>query len=86
MLYNGISPYPDEKILKLSEVFESVVSLSISEKENPSLELIVKVININQGRNEETARNALAEGASIEFVQKITGLDMDTIKSLQAAQ
>jgi predicted transposase YdaD len=33
----------------------------------------------------EIARNALAEGASIEFVQKITGLDMDTIKSLQTA-
>jgi len=33
---------------------------------------------------EEIARNALAEGLSIEFVQKITGLDMSTIKSLQA--
>jgi predicted transposase/invertase (TIGR01784 family) len=31
---------------------------------------------------EEIARNALAEGASNEFVHKITGLDMDTIKSL----
>jgi len=169
VLYNGISPYPDEKTLKLSEVFESVVSLGIPEKGKPSLELIVKVININQGRNEnivkkcktlngycafigkvreyekegsskeeamkkaviycrdhdilkeflkknssevinmlltewnfddakqvwfeegmekskeEIARNALAEGASIEFIQKITGLDIDTIKSLQAA-
>ena len=34
---------------------------------------------------EETARNALAEGASIEFVQKITGFDIDTIKSLQTS-
>jgi len=32
-------------------------------------------------KQEEIARNALAEGASIEFVQKITGIDMDTIKS-----
>ena len=31
---------------------------------------------------EETARNALAEGLSIEIVQKITGLDVDTIKKL----
>jgi predicted transposase/invertase (TIGR01784 family) len=168
VLYNGVSPYPDEKILKLSEVFESVVSLGIPERENPSLELIAKVININQGRNEEIvkkcktlngycafigkvreyekeghskedamkkaviycrdhdilkefleknssevlnmlltewtfddakqvwfeegmekgreeiARNALAEGASIEFVRKITGLDMDTIRNLRA--
>jgi predicted transposase/invertase (TIGR01784 family) len=32
-------------------------------------------------RQEEIARKALAEGLSIEFVQKITGLDIDTIKS-----
>jgi predicted transposase YdaD len=32
---------------------------------------------------EKTARNALAEGASIEFVHKITGLDIEKIKSLQ---
>jgi len=33
-------------------------------------------------RQEEIARNALAEGASIEFVQKITGLDLEAIKKL----
>ena len=32
---------------------------------------------------EEIARNALAEGASIEFVEKITGLDLEAIKSIQ---
>ena len=32
----------------------------------------------------EIALNALAEGASLEFVQKITGLDMETIASLSA--
>jgi len=31
---------------------------------------------------ETAARNALAEGASIEFVNKITGLDIETIKQL----
>jgi len=33
---------------------------------------------------EEIARKALAEGASVEFVNKITGLDLETIKNLQA--
>ena len=33
-----------------------------------------------------TARNALAEGAAPEFVQKITGLDMETIKGLANRQ
>jgi len=33
-------------------------------------------------RQEEIARKALAEGLSIEFVQKITDLDLETIKKL----
>jgi len=31
---------------------------------------------------EIAARNALAEGATIEFIQRITGLDLETIKNL----
>jgi len=33
-------------------------------------------------KQEEIARNALAEGLSIEIVRKITGMDVDTIKKL----
>ena len=33
-------------------------------------------------REMEIARNALAEGSSIEFVQRITGLDTKTIQSI----
>ena len=36
---------------------------------------------IEQGL-EQTARNALAEGVPVELVQKITGLDLETIKAL----
>jgi len=32
---------------------------------------------------EQTARNALAEGATIEFVSKITGLDVETVAGLR---
>ena len=42
-----------------------------------------------QGRKEsiaQIAKNALAEGASIEFVQKITGLDLEAIKNLAARE
>ena len=35
---------------------------------------------------EDIARNALAEGASIDFIKKITGLDIETIKTLGTAQ
>ena len=40
---------------------------------------------MEKGRAEnalEIARNALAQGASIDFVNKITGLDIETIKQL----
>jgi hypothetical protein len=32
---------------------------------------------------EKAARNALAEGISIDIIEKITGLDLDTIRKLQ---
>ena len=37
-----------------------------------------------EARNsQKIAKNALAEGATFDFVQRITGLDIQTIKSLQ---
>jgi predicted transposase YdaD len=33
--------------------------------------------------HEKIARNALAEGASVEFVQRITGLDIEAIECLK---
>ena len=33
-------------------------------------------------RDKEIARNLLLEGSSPEFIQKITGLDIETIKKL----
>ena len=175
VLYNGQKPFPDQKILKLSDLFAKPRDLGLTENAYPSLELEVKVININEGRNKaivnkceklaeysafvaktysfleetgdreaavketvkfcqrhdilkefleihasevlnmlitewnwddakevwqeeareeghavgleegriETARNLLIEGSTYEFIQKITGLDMATIESLQ---
>ena len=39
-----------------------------------------------EDEREKIARNALAEGASIEFVKKITSLDIETIKNLQTGR
>jgi len=163
VLYNGTAEFPKEKILKLSDSYESGESLGLPKKENPALELEVRVININHGKNEEivnrcktlasysafvgkvqdyekeglargeaiknaikycvehdilknfleqngsevinmlltewnwedaldvryeegkedVARNALAEGATLEFVRKITGIDLETLKNIQ---
>jgi hypothetical protein len=49
--YNGTDPFPKEKILKLSDAF-----MVDSDIEN-SLELQVKIININQNVNHEILKN-----------------------------
>jgi hypothetical protein len=58
----------------------------------PTLEEIMGEIGLAakweaRGREEgqrEIAMNALLEGASVDFVQEITGLDTETIRSLGA--
>jgi hypothetical protein len=45
------------------------------------------VVEREEGREErdiEIVKNALNEGASLEFVQKITGLNIETIKRISA--
>jgi hypothetical protein len=71
VLYNGTAPYPDEKTLKLSDAFESAASLGLI-KENPlALELEVKVININEGRNEGIAKRCKTLAEYRAFVGKV---------------
>ena len=78
--------------MHLSDAFEKAGFLGLPEKTVPSLELELRVININEGRKEggeenreecteEIVRNALAEGLPMEIIQKITGLDTEAIKN-----
>ena len=53
VLYNGREPFPDTVVLRLSDLFANPQDLSLPEKAYPLLELEVKVININEGRNKE---------------------------------
>jgi len=53
VLYNGTDSFPDQKIYKLSDSFEKLKSLNLLENDSPSLELTVRVININEGRNQD---------------------------------
>jgi predicted transposase/invertase (TIGR01784 family) len=71
VLYNGVSPFPDEQILNLSDVFEKTDSLDLPEKEIAALELVVKVININQGKNENLARKCKTLAGYSVFVAKV---------------
>ena len=51
VLYNGKEEFPDEHSYRLSELFEKPESLGLPENASPLLELEVKVLNINEGRN-----------------------------------
>jgi len=53
VLYDGTEKFPEQKVLHLSDLFEKPKDLNILGKENPLLELEVKVININEGNNTE---------------------------------
>jgi hypothetical protein len=78
VLYNGSSPYADEKIIKLSDAFESGLVPEI-EKEIPvALELEVRVININQGRNEGIVRKCRTLGEYSVFIEKVREYEKET--------
>jgi len=71
VLYNGVEPYPDEKDIKLSEAFEKLDNLGFMEKSFLSLELIVKVININEGRNQALAARCKKLAEYSAFIAKV---------------
>ena len=70
VLYNGIEHYPDLKILRLSDHFEKPQVLGLPEKVKPLLELEVKVININEGKNEVIVNRCKKLAEYSEFVSK----------------
>jgi predicted transposase/invertase (TIGR01784 family) len=66
MLYNGTDELPDKIILKLSDMFIDC------EMEHPvNLELVVRVYNINNGRNPEIARRSATLNGYVVFVSKV---------------
>jgi hypothetical protein len=77
VLYNGIAPYPDEKVLKLSDAFEKPGLPGLSEKSAPALELEVKVLNINEGRNEAIARRCRKLAEYSAFIAKVRALERE---------
>jgi predicted transposase/invertase (TIGR01784 family) len=71
VLYNGIDKYPDEKILKLSDAFSDPSELGLSKADFLSLELIVKVYNINKGHNDPIIRRCKTLEGYSTFIAKV---------------
>ena len=71
VLYNGTDPFPDEKIVRLSDLFENPQDLGLPEKTKPLLELEVKVLNINEGRNEAMVKQCQKLAEYSAFIAKV---------------
>jgi len=68
VLYNGKDTFPDKHVYKLSDLFEKPDFL---ENDNPLLELEVKVLNINEGRNKEIINRSKKLSEYCVFITKI---------------
>ncbi|MCL2411796.1 MAG: Rpn family recombination-promoting nuclease/putative transposase [Treponema sp.] len=84
VLYNGEKPFPDEKILRLSEMFENPQDLGLPKKTNPLLELEVKVININEGRNSELLNRCKKLSEYTVFMTKVRELKKEMENKTEA--
>ena len=89
VLYNGKKDFPDKTIIKLTDLFEDADLLGVS-ADIPALELEVKVLNINEGRNADiTGRCRILEGYSIligkirEYQEEGMPLEVAIPKALQ---
>jgi predicted transposase/invertase (TIGR01784 family) len=71
VLYNGVDSFPDVEILHLSDLFENPQDLGLVEKSHPLLELEVKIININEGRNTEIVNRCKKLAEYSLFVDKV---------------
>ncbi|MDR1231574.1 MAG: Rpn family recombination-promoting nuclease/putative transposase [Spirochaetaceae bacterium] len=66
VLYNGTAEYHDRAVLKLSDAFEQ-----IENKTGTDLELIVQLVNINKGRNDDMLQKCEPLGGYVEFVDLV---------------
>jgi len=71
VLYNGVDPFPDEKTIKLSDLFKSTEGTEFPKNKFSVLELEVRIININKGKNEEIARKCQTLYQYSAFISKV---------------
>ena len=80
-MYNGTDEFPDEKMLRLSDAYMEMPEEFIGF--SGSLELEVRVVNINEGRNEAIVKKSEELYGYVRFVGKVreyqkAGLDLAT--------
>jgi len=75
VLYNGIAAYPDEEVVRLSAAFEDTRALGLAKQAELALELVVRILNINEGRNAEIVSRCKALEQYSAFVAKFRSLE-----------
>jgi len=68
VLYNGTDPFPDEKLLRLSDAFMDAPE--VASGLGGFLELEVRVVNINEGRNEDVLKKCKTLSGYAHFIGK----------------
>jgi len=68
ILYNGEKPFPSEQILSLSDAYKATDDLH---ERFGNLELTVRVININPGKNDVMLRKSVTLSGYTSFVEHI---------------
>ncbi|MCL2411469.1 MAG: Rpn family recombination-promoting nuclease/putative transposase [Treponema sp.] len=84
VLYNGKEPYPDNDTLRLSDLFEKPHDLGLPKKALPLLDLEVKVININEGKNEAIVSRCKKLAEYSAFIAKVRTFEED-LKDIEKA-
>ena len=70
VLYNGEEPCPDKQVYRLSDAFLNPFELGVADRDSPALELTVKVLNINQGKNKGITKGCKTLAEYQAFVAK----------------
>jgi len=68
VLYNGKAEYPEEKELRLSDAFKEMPG---HREKYGSLDLTVRVLNINAGHNEDIVSKSPALNGYVTFIRKV---------------
>ena len=68
VLYNGTKPFPAEKMLRLSDAYKGADK---NDKRSGSLELTVRILNINPGFNDELLQKSKTLNGYTSFIERV---------------
>ena len=80
VLYNGPKPFPDTMVYRLSDSFAQ------SSSDEPALELVVKVFNVNIGYNEEIVKRSEHLHGYITLVSKVREHELNGLERSKAVE